>query len=263
MKLDCFVMSDNPPRLIPGRGDRDWMDDFQGRFPYRCLPLVMANTTGWEILCPFDITVVWNGGPRKEDLVITKDGASDEVIEHFVASHFSHGVLTFHTGYLFRTEPGFAVIACGAPNHIKDGIAPLTGLVQTDWLPFPFTMNWKMTRPGIVEFKKNEPFCFIQIVAHQSQDNIEPVLRSIYDEPDLLEQFSTWSKVRSEFNAALTSHEPEAVKESWQKFYFKGQRPNEKGNPVPMAPDHVNRRRLKAPVWSPTALPYRGSNDND
>ena len=40
--------------------------------------------------------------------------------------------------------------AMGPPNHVKDGIQPLVGLVETDWLPFPFTMNWHLhpARPG-------------------------------------------------------------------------------------------------------------------
>jgi hypothetical protein len=41
-------------------------------------------------------------------------------------------------------------------NSPKDGIAPLTGVIETDWLPYPFTMNWQMTRPGSVRFDKDE-----------------------------------------------------------------------------------------------------------
>jgi len=40
----------------------------------------------------------------------------------------------------------------GPPNWPKDGVYPLSGLVETDWLPFPFTMNWQMTRAGSVSF---------------------------------------------------------------------------------------------------------------
>ena len=36
---------------------------------------------------------------------------------------------------------------------------PLVGLIETDWLPFPFTMNWVFTRPGRVRLEKGEPFC--------------------------------------------------------------------------------------------------------
>ena len=247
MDLECFVMTTYPPEIVPGRPDREWMDAFMARFPYRCLPLVMANTTGWEILCPVDFTVIWNGGPGKNDLVVTCDADPNYNLEHIVTSHFTHGVLTFHTGYMFRTPPGYAVWAQGSPNHVKDGIQPLQGLVETDWLPFPFTMNWLMTRPGMVSFKKGEPFCFFNVVENRKQEEVQPVIKSLDSDPDLKKQFDAWARMRSEFNESLMRRDPEAMKEQWQKFYFKGEKPGAGGDFVPHEGDHVNRRRLKAP----------------
>ncbi len=248
MELECFTMTPYPPDMVPGRPDREWMDAFQARFPYRCLPLVMANTTGWEILCPVDMTVIWNGGPLQRDLVVTCDADPAYNIEHIASSHFTHGVLTFHTGYLFRTPPGYAIWASGAPNHVKDGIQPLSGLVETDWLPFPFTMNWLMTRPGMVSFKKGEPFCFFNVIEHRKQEEIQPVIKSIDTDPELKKQFAAWSKTRNEFNASLGRRDPDAIKEAWQKFYFQGRKPDPaSGEVVAHEGDHVNRRRLKTP----------------
>ena len=68
--------------------------------------------------------------------------------------------------------------AMGPPNHIKDGIQPLAGLVETDWLPFPFTMNWLFTRPGTVRFEKGEPFCFITLAQDKPLEEFEPVIRA-------------------------------------------------------------------------------------
>lgn len=50
LELECYPMTPRPPDLVPGRQSRNWMDAFASRHPYRCLPLNMANTTGWEIL---------------------------------------------------------------------------------------------------------------------------------------------------------------------------------------------------------------------
>ena len=247
MELECFTMTTYPPEIVPGRPDRDWMDAFQSRFPYRCLPLVMANTTGWEILCPTDFTVIWNGGPAKDDLVVTCDADPDYSLEHLVSSHFTHGVLTFHTGYMFRTPPGWSLWAGGPPNQVKDGIVPLTGLVETDWLPFPFTMNWRMTRPGMISFRKGEAFCFFNVVQNKAQDDIQPVIKPLESDPDLKAQFQAWAKMRSEFNASLMRGDPGAIKEAWQKFYFKGEKPLASGETVPHDGEHVNRRRLKTP----------------
>ena len=142
MRLECVSVTASPPPLVAGVPERDWMEAFNLRFPYRCLPLTMANTSGWEIRCTTDFQVEWDGSPSIEALKVSEEAKG------LALSHFGGGVLTFHPGYLFRTPPGWAIWATGAPNHVKDAIQPLTGLIETDWLPFPFTMNWRMTRPG-------------------------------------------------------------------------------------------------------------------
>ena len=52
MELECYKIYNVAPEIVPGRSQREWMDAFPDRHPYRCLPLTMANSTGWEILCP-------------------------------------------------------------------------------------------------------------------------------------------------------------------------------------------------------------------
>jgi len=241
MELECFSVMPRPPELAPGRPNRAWMDAFAERHPYRCLPLTMANTSGWELLCPFSFTAEWTGGREQAAITITPDRPQPNVKE-YVQSHFTHGTLTFHTGYLFRTRPGWVMWTSGAPNHVKDGIQPLTGLVETDWLPFPFTMNWLFTRPGKVRFEKGEPFCWITLIQQRPLDQVEPVQRSLASEPPLKEQYEAWRRLRDDFNKRLNRLDPSAIKEAWQRYYFKGEMPDETG---PAPKEHVNKRRLK------------------
>ena len=242
MDLDCFPTVSRPPQIVPGRPQRAWMESFLGRHPYRCLPLTIANSTGWELLCPMAFTAEWNGGVNQEDIRLTPDRPHPE-FHDFVKSHFSHGVMTMHPGYLFRTPAGWDLIAQGPPNWPKDGLSPLTGLVETDWLPFPFTMNWIFTRPGKVRFEKDEPFCFISLTPHRVMDTVQPVQRAIANNVELNEQYLAWNRQRETFNTRIWRRDPEAVREAWQRFYFRGELPEDAqgGGPV----DHVNKRRLK------------------
>ena len=134
--------------------------------------------------------------------------------------------------------------AGGPPNHVKDGIQPLAGLVETDWLPFPFTMNWIFTRPGRVSFARGEPFCFITLVQDKVLAEVQPVTKSLASNQDLRLQYDAWYKQREEFNKRLTRQDPEAVRDAWQRYYFKGELPDDTG---PAPKDHVNKRRLKPP----------------
>lgn len=244
MKLTCYTIDPAPAELVPGRPDRDWMDAFTARHPYRCLPLVVANTSGWELLSPVSFTASWNGGKLSADIRIDPDdGFSREQVARTAVSHFSIGVLTFHTGYLFRTEPGWDLMVGGSPNVVKDGITPLTGIVETDWLPFPFTMNWRFTRPGMVSFKKGEPFCYIMPVSHTAVDEMQPIIKRIEDDPKLVEDYRNWEQSRSSFLEKLQAHDEETKKQGWQRDYFRGQTPA--GDQAPDS--HINRRRLRAP----------------
>lgn len=242
MKLTCYTIEDTPPPLVPGTPDRQWMDSFGDRHPYRCLPLVMANTTGWEILSPATFTATWTGGPHASDIRIDRDD-DYPALDRLVTSHFSKGVLTFHTGYLFRTEPDWDLWVGGPPNLVKDGIQALSGIVETDWLPFPFTMNWHFTRPGMVQFKKGEPFCFIMPVPHSVYDTVQPVMKRLADEPELQKEFRAWSESRGKFLDDLSARNPETLRQGWQRHYFKG----ESVTGAKREQGHINRRRLKPP----------------
>ncbi len=208
MELECFVMTTYPPEIVPGRPDREWMDSFQARFPYRCLPLVMANTTGWEILCPVDFTVIWNGGPLKQDLVVTCDADPTYSLEHLVASHFTHGVLTFHTGYMFRTPPGYAVWAQGAPNHVKDGIQPLTGLVDDGLAAVSLHHELADDAAGHGQLQEGRAVLLLKVVQNKAQDDIQPVIKGLDTDPELKQQYATWAKMRNEFNESLVRRDP-------------------------------------------------------
>jgi hypothetical protein len=239
-------MTTRPPDIVPGRPQRAWMEAFLDRHPYRCLPMTMANTSGWEILCPVGFTAEWNGGLQQSDIVITPDHPFPEFTD-FVKSHFSHGIITFHPGYMFRTPDGWSMWAGGPPNHVKDGIQPLDGLVETDWLPFPVTMNWVFTRPGRIKVAKGEPFCFITLMQDKPLETVELVQKPLERDIDLHGQSEAWRARRDDFNARLYKRDPSAVKEAWQRFYFRGEYPEEIADKAEAPTDHVNKRRLKSP----------------
>lgn len=240
MRLTCYPLQTYPAEIRPGQPDRGWMDEFSQRHPYRCLPLTIANCTGWEVVAPAALRATWNGGPAISDVKIESEG---EVHKSFAASMFARGVLTFHTGYLFRTDPGWDLWVGGSPNHIKHGIQALTGIVETSWLPHPFTMNWRFTAPGTIAFAAGEPFCMIMPVPHAAIDACQPEIKSLKDDPALEAETRAWVEGRTAFQARVRAGDPEAVQQVWQRTYFAGK--TLRGEAA--AGDHIHRRRLAAP----------------
>jgi len=212
---------DNADRIVVGSPKRDWMDETNNKFAYRCLPLIVANTLGWQMLCPYEVDIVWNGGSRTEDLSVDVNGPYK-----FALSHFGDGVLTFSMPFLFRTTKNHALYVKGPTNEIKRGIQALEGFVETDWLTFTFTMNWKMTEPDRkISFKRGEPFCQFFPYPKDYINNFEPILKAPSE--GTLEMYQQYSKSRNDFNEALKTDTFSNSGKQWQKFYFRGEYPED------------------------------------
>jgi Family of unknown function (DUF6065) len=237
-RLTAYVIDGHEVRIRPAPVERKWMDDSDRRFAYRCLPLNIASAHGWEILCTTAFSAIWDG--RKTlDAVHVKAGprATAPAI-----SHFGGGILTFHVPCLFRTEPGIDLYVTGPVNRPKDGIVALTGIVETDWSPYTFTMNWLFTRAHQqVRFEVDEPFCHLFPIRRGELESVSPELRKLSEDPELEREHKLWSSSRDNFNADLNKPDSQAVQEEWQKGYFRGKTPS--GKPAPEG--HASRLRLK------------------
>lgn len=233
MDLLCYLYDGWRPRIRAADSRRGWMDDAPESFAYRCLPLNIANAHGWEILSPCGFEAVWDGGAGAESVTITLD--PDTAPEDAPVTLFGLGTVTFHIAGLFRTPPGWNLWVGGPANRAKDGIAPLGGIIETDWSPYSFTMNWRFTRPHHpVRFEENEPICQIFPVDRNLIETIDPVFRPIDEAPELKQQFEAWSRSRDAFHVRMKEHPPEKPADKWQKLYYRGVDPDG----CPGAPDH-------------------------
>ena len=237
--LTCYVYPQWQPRIRPASARRDWMDATPESFAYRCLPLNIANAHGWEILSPCGFEAEWNGGAAVDDVVVRVDPGAEP--HHAPVALFGSGVLTFHVEGLLRTSPGINVWVGSPPNAMKDGLAPLSGVIETDWSPFTFTMNWRFTRPNqVIRFEENEPFCFFFPVDRQMIQQARPRIAPIDEAPELKAQFETWSTSRDRFHADMAAGAGQSPTEKWQKFYYRGV----DAEGVPGADDHCAKLRL-------------------
>ncbi len=221
MKLICYPTSGEPPKIVVAPVERGWMDDTGGSYAYRCLPLNIANAHGWLILNNAPFVAQWNGAPSLDAIRI--EAIETEGVSLLASSHFGHGVLTFHVNCLFKTEPEYDLWVTGPTNLVKDGIQPLTGVVETDWSPFTFTMNWLFTRKNTpIAFERDEPMCMIFPIPRGLIEKVEPEFRSIETDVQLNKAYHAWADSRLEFNKELSVRGSAAQNEKWQKDYFSG-----------------------------------------
>ena len=219
MKLIAYVADEYELDIRPAQPDRAWMDSYVERYAYGCLPMVMANMHGWEILCPVAFTAIWNGGASKDSLAVIKDeGSPGQII-----SHFGSGIVTYNLPAVFSTESGFDLLVQGPPNNPIEGAVPLTGIVETDWCWTSISMNWKLTQPiKAVRFRKGQPICHIFPVRRGELEAFTPELRSLSDEPALADYMREWKDLRRRYNKALQDPESEERSNKWPGHYRRG-----------------------------------------
>ena len=216
--FDLHPHDDMP--IEPAATDREWMDQSGNRFAYRCLPLVIANQSGWIIRCPTDFSVRWNGGSKITDVKVRLPRGSGE---NRIFSHFGEGVLTFSLPYLFRTPHGVNLWVKGPSNWIKDGVQPLEGVVETDWSETTFTMNWKLTRKNhTVRFEQGDPICMIVPVPRGLAESLEPIRQPLPSNRKLAQAYESWADSRTVFNKELAHNDEATVKSGWQRDYMLG-----------------------------------------
>ncbi|MBS0625685.1 MAG: hypothetical protein JSS32_06510 [Verrucomicrobia bacterium] len=220
-------------KIVPAFRKREWMEKEQGH-AYHCLPMAMANQSGWFILAPYDVTAVWDGTDR-EDCVKVETEAKNPL-----ALAYPHtGILSWTIPYVFRTPPGWNLLCRGPANMPKDGVWPLEGLIETDWSMASFSMNWKFTRPGKIEFKKDEPYAMLVPHMRKDLEHFSGRFAELSSNPELFDGYTKFMKNRTEFIERQQRGDPEALKQRHQKIYWRGFTPDGE-----QFPDHQMSRKL-------------------
>jgi Family of unknown function (DUF6065) len=211
------ISKDDSAPIRPAPHERRWMDDANQKFPYRCLPLVVANQYGWEILSTHHVRVSWDGTSRPEGLSV-ENLYGNGCLNCY--SHFGEGVLTFQIPFLFKTPDGWNLMVRGPTNSPKDGIAALDGIIETDWAHATFTMNWRFTRACTVEFALAEPICLFFPIQRGVLAMFRGEFHSLESDQELESKYRQWSASRNQFLFDIQKRRPEALAKGWQKDYM-------------------------------------------
>ena len=225
LELTAYKLYDPALPLVCAQGERDWMDETDQRYAYRCLPMLIANQAGWFVLNDQPIECIWDGTKALSGVRIRR--LDKKAPRASVVSHFGEGIVTWHIPYLFRTSPGYNLLVRGPANWPKDGIQALEGLVESDWASATFTMNWKITRPRRwVRFDAGEPVCMIVPQRRGELETVHPLVSDLKGNAELTEAYERWSSSRARFLNQLRAHGADELGQKWQKHYFQGRSPS-------------------------------------
>ena len=173
--------------LRPAPARRLWM----GEHPtaYQCLPMVVANQWGWQVTCPTDVGVTWDGTAGADGLRVEVDPRWRPAI----TSRFGRGIVTFSPPWLFRTPPGWDLLAKGPANRAKPNCTPLEGIIETWWLNYTFTLNWMLAAPGTAGFARGESLAQLVPVPHATFRGATAVeVPLLHAEPEAEAELKRW-----------------------------------------------------------------------
>ena len=213
--LTAYTIGDASNWVIePAPAGREWMNANNG-YAKKCLPMTIANVAGWVIRSPVTFTASWSGGEN----VGTTGFVFHDPYERYsktITDHFGQGIITFNLPWLFKTsKPGIGLRVSGLPNDPRFNVTALEGFVATDWLPFTFTMNWKISKSRIpVTFAKGDPVCFITPTTLDFVEAAKPQIKWLNSDPEVESAYQEWNALRTKFNA-----DPTRITGDWQKFY--------------------------------------------
>ena len=206
MDIQYYLIEPDKPQLdiVPASRYREWLSPHA----YRCTPLAVANTLGWDLVTPVDLKVFWNGGNEKDDVEVIDGGELIDV-------SFGIGTFTFGgmCGISWRTPPGWFMQFGPVPNGDVIGADAMNAIAETDWLNYPVFPTMRLRTPGITSIPAGTAIIRVTPVNIRSVDRC--TLTRLDEPADMQQGRYEWTLDR---NAQGLETGPR--KRQWIKRYF-------------------------------------------
>lgn len=207
---------------LKGKNKRDY---FSQPF-YYCLPLLIANQSGFVVKAAHDLEVYWSGGeaPAAIKKINNKNvpDSYEKIQEYF--TNFRSGIISIENAFIFRTPPGINLMTIQPPNYFIRGIHSMSGVVEADNLRRSFTFNLKITEPNkVIKIKKGDwlsafvptPRYFIDSFSMESAEKF-------FDKNCIDNELSDIKKLQYERNNSLENGGDIGKPNDSGRRYFKG-----------------------------------------
>jgi len=141
-----------------------------------------------------------------------------------IKSQFGWGIVTFSPRWLFRTPPGWDLYLKGPSNRWKSNCVALDGVIETWWLNYTFTLNWKLIEPGTVFFARGESLGQLVPVPHATFENSQAAEVPIgLVEPKAAQDLLAWQEKRRQLagqkmNIHFLYRKAEGIEEHLQRL---------------------------------------------
>jgi len=189
---------------------RTWMDETWQKHAYHCFPVTLANTLGWQISFPKDISFIWDGisdsNPNHVKIIEGKE---------YAYPARANATVSFTTGMKFKTEKNKTLLIMPAPNYFIQGAQCFTTLISTSFFRADLPVAWMINEKNKkITIPAGFPICSIIPISLSELNNSEiHIEEGDLDPNKILEtELYDYSKAVNDINK----------KGEWSNFYRDG-----------------------------------------
>lgn len=122
---------------------RNWMDETSHKHAYQCMPISLANTLGWGISFPEEISFTWDGvSDTSDDHVNIMSG------HKYCNTSRANGTISFNTYLNIETDENTTMLVMPVPNELNSDIQCLSALISTSFYQSAIPIAWKILTPN-------------------------------------------------------------------------------------------------------------------
>lgn len=141
-KIFVYKKNDTPAIIKQVSIKRDWMDETHNKHAYQCMPISLANTLGWSISFPIDISFIWDG---------ICDTSSDHVKiikgKKYCSPVRGNATVSFNTYLNFKTDIDVTTLIMPVPNLFNENAQCFTTLISTSFYQSELPVAWRVLKP--------------------------------------------------------------------------------------------------------------------
>ena len=148
---------------------RDWMDATGEKHAYKCFPISLANTIGYELSLPINVSFVWDG---------ISDASSDHIKilsgEEFISNSRANATVSFKTGIVIKSDKNTSFLHMPVPNLFNENYQTFTSIISTSFFDQEFPSAIRILKPDkAITIKADEPFATLVPISLKDMSNIE------------------------------------------------------------------------------------------
>lgn len=223
--LKAYKRHQNSFIIEPISVKRKWMDDTPDGHAYRCFPVTMANTIGWTLSCPVDVSFIWDG-----QIDTTPDRVKILSGEEYCYTGRGQGSVSFNTGLILKSEKNISVLSITPQNYFYEDFEVMSSLISTSFFNVDFPLAIKVKIPNKeITIKAGTPIATIIPISLTSlkdesieienfikPEDYDAKLKSYGDAAQVINQSGEWTDwyrdAIDENGNSIGEHETKALK---------------------------------------------------